>query len=170
MKIFYKLLLFVVVLAVAAPFIIKDERGRPLMSLNGLHMPSLSKPPLPDIKGALGQIKKHLPTLGDEGEHSALTAYKWQDAQGNWHYSDQRQPGRSTVAVNVDPDANVVHLDPAPAPGKAPPPRSHSPKAPAKSPTWSPLANATHTLQQARHVNQLVQDNFNRQQAIIDQQ
>jgi len=170
MKLFYKLLLFVVVLAVAAPFIIKDERGRPLMSLSRLHMPALSKPPLPDIKGALGQIKNHLPTLGDDSGHSTLTAYKWQDAQGNWHYSDHRQAGRSNVAVSVNPDANVIHLDQAPAPGKTTPQSTRPTKAPAKTQPWSPLANATHTLQQARHVNQLVQDNFNRQQAIIDRQ
>ena len=170
MKVFYKLLLFIVVLAVTAPFIIKDEQGRPLMSFNGLHMPAISKPPLPDIKGALGQIKSHLPTLNDDSGHSTLTAYKWQDKEGNWHYSDHRQAGRNNVAVQVDPDANRVHLDKPPATSE---PAQHSTRpttATAKPQHWSPLANATSTLQKARNVNQLMQNTYDHQRALIDSQ
>jgi|GEM_PF-1510851 len=171
MKIFYKLLLFMVVLAIAAPFIIKDERGRPLMSLSRLHMPALSKPPLPDLSGTLGQIKKHLPALRDEDKHSALTAYKWLDKQGNWHYSDHRQAGRNNVAVQVDPDANMVHLDNPPAPSEPAQQKSTRPtSAITRTQHWSPLANATNTLQKAQNVNQLVQDTYNRQRTLIDNQ
>lgn len=44
-----------------------------------------------------------------------ITVYKWQDADGNWHYADHAPPGVDAEAVQVQP--GTVVPDRAPASG-----------------------------------------------------
>ena len=44
MKLFVKFMLFIVVAALAAPFVLKGPDGRPLMSLDKLRLPTVSLP------------------------------------------------------------------------------------------------------------------------------
>lgn len=41
--------------------------------------------------------------------------YKWQDAQGTWHYSDT-QTAAASQTMYINPNANVLHLEPVPTP------------------------------------------------------
>jgi hypothetical protein len=102
-KIFVKLMLFVVVAAVAAPFVIKGPDGRPLVTLDSLRTPDVN---LPDFTKAADAIKAG---LGDEPD-KVKAVFKWQDEKGMWHFSDNKEQGRSAGKLNVDPNANLVHF------------------------------------------------------------
>lgn len=119
MKLFLKLLVFMLVLAVAAPFVLKDDAGRPLLDAGKLHMPELGKPPLPDLSrvgdmvdAARDKLEDKLARTGDEvRDEAAAVIYKWRDAQGNWHFTDSAPEGISSERLTIAPeDTNVVRL------------------------------------------------------------
>lgn len=114
MKLFYKLLTLIVVGAVAAPFILKDEAGRPLMSLDKLRMPDVSAPALPDIESTFKTAARKLPDIGLKETRDTVTAYKWQDADGTWHFSDKASARSGVEQVAIDPDASVMAFDQIP--------------------------------------------------------
>jgi hypothetical protein len=87
-------ILVVLLLAAAAGMAIKDDQGRPYL-LAALH---------------LGEIAPSL-TGDDDG---AITVYKWQDEEGNWHYADTPPPGSGAQPVQVG--SPTVAPEP-PAPG-----------------------------------------------------
>lgn len=96
MKLFMKLLLTLLVLAVLAPFtILKDEAGRPLMSLTDLKMPDVD-----------------VPAISDEVPGSSVTEdviYQWKDADGNLHFTTAPPPeGVEYTERSFDPNANVI--------------------------------------------------------------
>jgi hypothetical protein len=74
-------ILVVLLLAAAAGMVLKDDQGRPYL-LAALH---------------LGEIA---PSLTGEDDDS-ITVYKWQDAEGNWHYADNPPPGSGAQPVQV---------------------------------------------------------------------
>ncbi len=46
---------------------------------------------------------------------NTTTVYKWQDAEGNWHVSNQRPAGVEAVEIQqIHTDQNVVPAQPAP--------------------------------------------------------
>ena len=96
MKLFMKLLLTLLVLAVLAPFtILKDGEGRPLMSLTDLRMPDVEVPNIPD----------EIPV----GSATEDVVYQWKDAEGNLHFTSDPPPeGVEYVAKSFDPNANVI--------------------------------------------------------------
>ena len=78
MRKFLMTVLVVLLLAAAAAYVVKDEEGRPYLF-------SLLK---------VGEPGSLLP--------GSMTAYKWQDDQGNWHYADQAPEGADAERVHVD--------------------------------------------------------------------
>lgn len=106
MKIFVKLMLFIVVAAVAAPFIIKGPNGRPLMTLDRLHTPQVD---LPDFSRAADAVKAGLDHMGDDSD-KVKAVFKWQDEKGVWHFSDKVERGQTAQKLSVDPTANLVHF------------------------------------------------------------
>ncbi|MFQ5486929.1 MAG: DUF4124 domain-containing protein [Gammaproteobacteria bacterium] len=170
MKLSIKLLLFTLVLALGAPFILKEENGRPLMDGAKLHMPQLGMPPLPDlatVKGAMDKAQRKLARLGGEETASSTVVYKWRDAQGSWHFSGDPPSGVTSERIVIkDGDANIIHLqsDATKTAMKNP-----EQKAPATT-LGSPLAGAGRLLDQARGMDRMVQERHARQQDIIDQQ
>lgn len=96
-KLFIKLLLFIVVLACAGPFILKDKNGRPLMTVDKIKLPHLS---MPDIKWPSFFSKKQskpasteilaedsiVPEEGQEVEKF----YTYKDDKGVVHFTDQK--------------------------------------------------------------------------------
>lgn len=98
MKIFIKLLLFIVILACAAPFLLKDPNGRPLLDMDKI--PSLALPSLTDIK------KKSAPLLISKVNQKKpidLQVYKWVDKNGVTHYSDKNSPHYNSKLAEVKP-------------------------------------------------------------------
>ena len=49
-----------------------------------------------------------------------LPVYRWQDADGNWHFSDAANPDGASELIYVDPDSNVVPSSEALASPEAP--------------------------------------------------
>lgn len=98
MKIFIKLLFFIVILACAAPFLLKDPNGRPLLNIDKI--PSLALPLLTDIK------KKSVPLLTskiDQKKPIDLQVYKWVDKNGVTHYSDKNSPDYNSKLAEIKP-------------------------------------------------------------------
>ena len=69
-----KLLLSLLILAVILPFTPLMPGGKPLIKVSDLKWPELGVP---------GSNKQFTPSGNTQ------TVYKWQDAQGNIHFSDQ---------------------------------------------------------------------------------
>ena len=97
MKLFVKLLITALVLAVLLPFtILKDDSGRPLMSLRDLKMPDMAVPGQPD--GA---------TVKGEGIKDVI--YQWRDEEGNLNFtSEPPAPGIEYSVKGYDPNLNLI--------------------------------------------------------------
>lgn len=101
MRIFFKLLIFLLILACIAPFFIKGHNNIPLMTLDKLKLPKISIPKLSKLpKFKLPTLKKKAPVSQSETLSSAVPAgakkikmYKWKDKEGVWHFSDRKNPG-----------------------------------------------------------------------------
>jgi hypothetical protein len=57
-------------------------------------------------------------TLLSSAAFAADEVYRWKDASGTWHYSDQPRPGAEKVRGNAPPSTAAA----APAPAASPPP------------------------------------------------
>lgn len=101
MKLFTKLLIAALVLAVLLPFtILKGKDGRPLMSWKDLKAPDLDLPEVPD------GLK--LPNAGATGKRQDII-YKWRDAKGELHFTSSPPPkGIEYEAKGYDPNANLI--------------------------------------------------------------
>ena len=98
------LLLGVLILAAAVPFVLPLKDGRPLLDYRRIDWPTL-----PDIRMPA--------TGGDVTPATPVTVYKWRGADGEWQF-DSHPPagGVPFEAVSVDPGANLVEgIRPAPA-------------------------------------------------------
>jgi hypothetical protein len=164
MKLFVKVMLFVIVAALAAPFVIKGPDGRALMSLDRLRAPAVR---LPDFSAAVDTVKAGLGEVVEEPA-KPMAVFKWQDEKGVWHFSDKVEPGRSAQKLDVNPDANLVHFAAA----------EHSPPAasarsddgdrggPNGSPITAsaPLGAISKLIGDAEHVDQLQKERSARQE------
>jgi hypothetical protein len=129
MKLFIKLMLFVVVLAMAGPFLMKGPDGRPLLTLEKLGLPSV-----PQLKQMITTARNNLPIAKTEStatnsvENDALprndlpTAvrpgrgdvfYKWQNEHGIWQFTTEPPSSPTTYQeVYTDPQANIIQSIP----------------------------------------------------------
>ncbi len=76
-------MLFILGLAVAAPYFINGPDGKSLMSLDD---------------------KQELLSTEDTRQ----TYYKWQDKNGVWHFGDEVLEGVTAQAVDIDTAANII--------------------------------------------------------------
>lgn len=100
MKLFIKLLMFLVVLALAAPFFMKKPDGSPMLTLQSIGLKS--------VVDKVDAVKHEVSVP------KTAQVYRWQDEKGVWHYSDQAQ---TTAAekhqVNISQN-RLKHVDVAP--------------------------------------------------------
>lgn len=126
-KLFIKLVLFVLVLALAAPFVLKGPDGQPLLSLAALK-PDLSWPAGSSADdGVLSGGGQHwIQWSGKETatfnpdvltrdqlalldiKEQANLYYRWQDNNGVWQFSVLPNRNTTNFVVRTDPDANVL--------------------------------------------------------------
>ena len=101
MKLFAKLMIAVMVIAVALPFtVLKDDNGKPLLSFSDLKMPDLS---MPDF----GKVEQLTPNIDIGGGKDLI--YEWYDAAGNRNFSSEPPPeGVEYTVRGYDPNANVI--------------------------------------------------------------
>ena len=126
MKLFVKLMMFLLIMALAGPFIMRGPDGRPLMSLKDLNLPDLSLPTGPPEELTGKEQEAYIAWSKDEGESKSprvyvidpanqepLVAkagvyYRWKDENGVWQFSNLPNPDSPNIVVETDPDANVL--------------------------------------------------------------
>lgn len=120
MRLFVKLMVIVLIAALAGPFFIKGPDGRPLMTTDDVTASIASS------KASLARQWQRLTTgaarAAGNDNAGKTRVYRWQDADGQWHYSDEPGPDGQSEMMYVDPDVNRL-APPPPAP-PAPSPAS----------------------------------------------
>ena len=108
MKLFGKLLLTALVIALLLPFtILKDDNGSTLMSFSDIKIPDFSMSDLPNA----GSVK---PSAGGQ-----VVFYKWYDADGNVQFTTEPpDDGIEYTSKGYDPNTNVIQA--VKLPGEAP--------------------------------------------------
>jgi len=81
------MLLFVLVEAITAPFVLRDLDGRPLMSIHDLSIPEIALPDMSRLKDVVRATTDSVETASDEVHETTGTTthtriYKWQDEEG----------------------------------------------------------------------------------------
>lgn len=112
MGLFIKLLLFLVILVLALPFVLKDEEGQPLMTVSDLKKPDLG---LTGVVERLPEIKNPFSDAPAEGGDKKTASsektiiYSWRDEQGNMHFTNQPpEDGKQANTMKINPNINVM--------------------------------------------------------------
>ena len=171
MKIFLKLLMGLVVLAVIAPFYLKNQQGGQLMSLKDIKMPTLSTPPVPEIvKSTLSDISANIPSSSSDDsaeEKTQIKVHKWRDKDGTWHFSniDESHKGSNSKVIFIDSTINTTK------PIKQPQREAANTKRDSvENITPSLLLPLTHgkaTVDQARQVQEMLEQRHKTQQQMM---
>jgi len=117
MGLFIKILLFLIVLALALPFVLKGPDGQPLMTLDTLKQPDFG---ISEIFDRLSEVSNPFSSDPDGGEwrtdgsaqprlSGKTQVYSWRDEQGNMHFTNEPPPqGRQAKTIQVDPNINIM--------------------------------------------------------------
>lgn len=115
MRLFLTLLILLLVIALAAPYVLKRPDGQPWMDASELS---------PDIQvnGSYEKAKLELyrwwhgirRDLFSDRKSGKTRAYRWQDSEGNWHLSDTPNPAGTAEELWVDPNVNLMPATPLP--------------------------------------------------------
>ena len=84
-KLFYRLLIALVLIACTMPFFMHDRYGRPLMTVEDLKMPDLKTPDLPySLADKLGSddSSDHASDSPQQSDDTVIV-YRWKDALGH---------------------------------------------------------------------------------------
>ena len=101
MKLFPKLLLAALVIALLLPFtILKNDQGNTLMSFSSISLPDFS---MPDLSG----VSSGKSSTSSGG--GTVKFYKWYDAEGSVQFTTEPPPdGIEYTVKGFDPNANVI--------------------------------------------------------------
>lgn len=104
MKLFVKLMIAVLVLAVLLPFtILKGRDGNTLLSFSDFSLPDFSMPGLPELPSV------DMPGGSEESLTGKDIFYKWYDADGNVQFTTEPPAdGIEYTVKGFDPDTNVI--------------------------------------------------------------
>ena len=130
-KLFTKLLMLAVVLALAGPFFLHGPDGRPLLTLSDLKLPRFDLPKLQDAAPTGSTpaadpqqwiqwsdrtasttlnpdklTREQLAVLDIKEQDNIF--YRWQDANGVWQFSSLPNRNTLNLVVRTDPNANVL--------------------------------------------------------------
>lgn len=110
LKLFVRLMMLVLVLAMAGPFFLKGPDGQPMLTMDDVRNTAARtgnnlKTQWRRLRGDVGQA------LGNENA-GKVEMQRWQDANGQWHYGDEVPEGIASETIYVDPDAS--RMDPIP--------------------------------------------------------
>ena len=99
MKLFVKLLAFVLILAVAGPFFLKGPDGAPLWTVQAT---------LDELRRwRPGPVANPLEAVVPDVAPS-VQVYRWQDAAGQWHFSTEPPATGTYQVLEIDPRTNAV--------------------------------------------------------------
>ena len=166
MKLFAKLMLAVLVLAMLLPFtILKDESGNTWMSFSDFELPGFSGSSLPNAP------KVDSITNSTDFLHRQDTIYQWHDSEGNIQFTTEPPPEGTEYEVRqFDPDTNVIQSVKLPAgtnPAASITEKTVEPAAQDGSP-YTP-GSLTKMLEDARNVEKLLHQRFQGQESAINQ-
>ncbi|CBL47356.1 hypothetical protein HDN1F_37730 [gamma proteobacterium HdN1] len=139
MKLFIRLMMFVVVLALAGPFFLKGPNGKPLFTLPSLNLNDWNPMKLlnreagaqtpmnnEQVGGTIQWAKEDVARKGFIPEPTRQyhkqpnVYYRYKGAEGSWEFSDLPKRGVVNYAATVDPNANILQsLPKAKAPAQA---------------------------------------------------
>jgi hypothetical protein len=117
LKLFTRLILVLVLLALVLPMVVPGPNGAPVMrpsdwldpgswrlpNMDGVRIPRME---LPHRAAAPGQIEALVPAgepLPGMGPPDAGQYYRWQDEQGVWHFSDEAPAHSGEIAPQALP-------------------------------------------------------------------
>ncbi len=106
MKLFVKLMMLFVVLALAAPFFLKGPDGQPLLTLDKAK--ATASDSLDDLKGQWDDVTDSAARAAGDENAGKVAVHRWQDENGQWHYSNEAPVGGQAETVYVDPDINLM--------------------------------------------------------------
>ena len=174
MKLFYKLFIMLLLLALIAPFFIKGPDNRPLMTLGKLKLLNFSMPQLPR------PTELKLPAVSTR-ENTAMPAgvekikvYKWKDRDGIWHFSDHKNPdgpcevfylpagdnlaspNDSTNSIGEIKTSIQKHLS-----------EIHTQLPPAKGSLNMPYTSAEELMKEAQQVKKQIEDKYKEQSSLL---
>jgi hypothetical protein len=111
MKLFVKLMLALLVLAVLLPFtLLKNEQGNTLVSFSDFKLPDFNLPELPKLSSGKNLIPAKV------GSGGVDTFYKWYDTKGNVQFTTEPPPdGVEYTVKQFDPNTNVIQAVELPA-------------------------------------------------------
>ncbi len=108
MKLFVRLMIFVVVLALAGPFFIKGPDGHPLWTMTSVKH---------SVVTGWDRLQRSLFDKTDlPGVSTDVTVYRWQDENGQWHYTQEPPQNMASDVLLIDPETNLISLPALPAP------------------------------------------------------
>jgi len=105
-----KIIIALVILACAGLFFIKGPDGEPLITIEELKS-DFSLPDIPNVTTASEEP--------DEDSSKAVEVYKWQDEEGNWHFSNQPEDAEGAETIELDGLINTIPAYQAPEEKKA---------------------------------------------------
>ncbi|WP_158527418.1 DUF4124 domain-containing protein [Pelagibaculum spongiae] len=161
MRFFFKLMLFVAV-AFGALFVIKGPGGVPFLKLDQLKAPELSNP----LTQVSDQISAQLSQLieSDQNDPDATsTVWRWQDENGQWHFSDSQVNGAEEKQVTYNTSIKISQLVQKSAEEQQETGNKALPKKPTEIDSVFLPDNAAKALEQAQQVEAMLkQANENR--------
>ncbi len=107
MRLMIKFFIFILVLGLGAPFILKKPDGTPLMDAREF-IPDV-KSWSTDIGGWWNRMKRQAPDVtGAIVAEEETTVYRWQAPDGSWRFSDTPPVQGTAEKITVDPNANLI--------------------------------------------------------------
>lgn len=105
MSLIIKFFAFILVLGLAGMFVLKDPNGQAFLSVDDF---------IPDTSKITASVEKILPEQVVGGGSEKTMVYRWQDANGNWQFSDQPPSDVIAEQVLIDTHLNSDIAPPTP--------------------------------------------------------
>ncbi|MEJ6474959.1 DUF4124 domain-containing protein [Pseudoalteromonas piscicida] len=107
------LMIMIMLVAVACLFVLKRPDGKPWLSTDAIteSVEQSTAKLKQHSTNAFEQVKSHTQQLvTNEGQEvkESVKVYRWQDENGQWHYSDKPNPAGHSQAYQIDEDKITV--------------------------------------------------------------
>lgn len=137
MRLFVRLMALLLVVALAGPFFLRGPDGAPLATWGDVRnwLGNAGR----DVRFGLERMQRKAGRLVSDNSVGETPVYRWQDAEGGWHFSGQTPEGIASELIYVDGDANVYAAPEERAPANTPG-KSDTLAAPTEIPLPSPLS------------------------------
>jgi len=163
---FVKLMAVMLVFAMAAPMVVQRCMRNTSPPSPPSSPPTIPIPP-PTVRPLGEWLRSLRPVKQPEAGKRHFRVYRWQDAQGNWHYADRPRADGSGEVVVMDRDEGITTLPvfdrdaTATVPVNPPPPTG-----PAEP--ILPALNPMRIKTKAEEAKTLLEEHFKQQQQVLD--